>query len=119
MFLKSNYKGIVLTLVVAFLCLYPFQSQKESAIPHFDKVIHVTLFLVLSYFWMRGLSAQNQFKKVQEKAVLITVITAITYGVLIEILQEVMHLGRSFDAWDIAADSLGVMLAFGVYRTLN
>ena len=119
LFLKSNYKGIVLTLVVAFLCLYPFQSDKQSTIPHFDKVIHVTLFLVLSYFWMRGLSAQNQFKKVQEKAVLITVITAITYGVLIEILQEVMHLGRSFDAWDIAADSLGVMLAFGVYRTLN
>jgi VanZ family protein len=119
LFLKSNYKGILLTLVVAFLCLYPFQSQKESAIPHFDKVIHVTLFLVLSYFWMRGLSAQQQFKKVQAKAVLITIVSAITYGLLIEVLQEVMHLGRSFDVWDIAADSLGVMLAFGVYRTLN
>jgi VanZ family protein len=119
LFLKSNYKGIVLTLVVAFLCLYPFQSQKESTIPHFDKVIHVTLFLVLSYFWMRGLSAQNQFKKVQAKAVLITVIATITYGVLIEVLQEVMHLGRSFDALDIVADSVGVMFGFGVFRVVR
>ena len=119
MFLKSNYKGIVLTLVVAFLCLYPFQSQKESAIPHFDKVIHITLFLVLSYFWMRGLSAQKQFKKVQEKAVLITVVSAITYGVLIEVLQEVMHLGRSFDLWDIAADTVGVMFGFGIFRVVR
>jgi len=119
LFLKSNYKGIVLTLVVAFLCLYPFQSDKQSTIPHFDKIIHVTLFLVLSYFWMRGLSAQNQFKKVQEKAVLTTVISAIIYGVLIEVLQEVMHLGRSFDVLDIVADSVGVMFAFGVFRTVH
>jgi VanZ family protein len=119
LFLKSNYKGIVLTLVVAFLCLYPFQSQQESTIPHFDKVIHVTLFLVLSYFWMRGLSAQNQYKKVQEKAVLISVITAITYGALIEVMQEVMHMGRTFDAWDIAADIVGVMFAFGFFRVVR
>ncbi|MFZ9956435.1 MAG: VanZ family protein [Flavobacteriales bacterium] len=119
MFLKSNYKGILITLVVAFLCLYPFQSQNESTIPHFDKVIHVTLFLVLSYFWMRGLSAQNQFKKLQEKAVLITVISAITYGVLIEVLQEVMHLGRSFDTLDIVADIVGVIFGFGIYRVVK
>ena len=119
MFLKINYKGIVLAIVVAFLCLYPFQSQKESAIPHFDKVIHVTLFLVLSYFWMRGLSLQNQYKKVQAKAVLITVIVAIAYGVLIEVLQEAMRLGRSFDAWDIAADAVGVLFASSFHRVIG
>jgi len=119
LFLKSNYKGILLTLVVAFLCLYPFQSDKQSTIPHFDKIIHVTLFLVLSYFWMHGLSAQNQFKKVQEKAVLITVVSAIIYGVLIEVLQEVMHLGRSFDIWDIAADVVGVVFASSFHRVIG
>lgn len=116
LFLKSNYSGILFTLVVAFLCLYPFESQKESTIPHFDKVIHVTLFLILSYFWMRGLSKQDQFKKVQQRAVLIVVISTTTYGVLIEVLQEVMHLGRIFDVWDIAADTVGVVFGFGLFR---
>jgi glycopeptide antibiotics resistance protein len=68
---------------------------------------------------MRGLSAQNQFRKVQEKAVLITIISAISYGVLIEVLQEVMNLGRSFDALDIVADSVGVMFGFGVFRVVR
>ena len=119
LFLKSNYSGILFTLVVAFLCLYPFESEKESTIPHFDKVIHVTLFLILSYFWMRGLNAQNQYKKVQAKAVLITVISVIAYGVLIEVLQGMMHLGRSFDAFDIAADAVGVMFGFGIFRVVR
>ena len=113
LFLKSNYSGILFTLVVAFLCLYPFESQKESL------VVHLTLFLVLSYFWMRGLSIQTQFKKVQEKAVLIAVVSVIAYGLLIEILQEVMQLGRAFDVLDIVADTAGVLFAFGIFRVVR
>jgi VanZ family protein len=119
LFLKSNYSGILFTLVVAFLCLYPFESQKESLVPHFDKIVHLTLFLVLSYFWMRGLSIQTQFKKVQEKAVLIAVVSVIAYGLLIEILQEVMQLGRAFDVLDIVADTAGVLFAFGIFRVVR
>jgi len=102
--------------VVAFLCLYPFKSDSESAIPHFDKIVHLTLFLILSYLWLRGLSTQTQFKRVQQRAVLIALLSTISYGVLIEILQELMCLGRQFDVLDIAADAGGVLFGYGLFR---
>lgn len=68
---------------------------------------------------MLGLAEQTQFKNVQSKAVIIAIVCTISYGILIEILQEVMHLGRTFDKMDIAADTLGVLFGFGLFKNVK
>ena len=74
-----------------------------------DKVVHLCIFAFL------GLSLLMSFKKLN----LIYFLSIIfIYGLLTETLQEVMHLGRSFELLDILADMIGGSLGFITYRVL-
>lgn len=66
-----------------------------------DKVAHFSAFLLLAFL------AILSFTKVKP-AYFVIIITI--YGVMIEILQKYMKLGRTFDYFDILADFLGTIL---------
>lgn len=70
---------------------------------HSDKIVHFIMFFgltLLLYF------AYNSFKKIGY----ITI--PVTMGIVIEILQHLMGSGRTFDIWDIAANTMGTLTAF-------
>jgi VanZ family protein len=96
----------MLSLAVAFVCLVPLGDTHPPRIPYFDKYVHVFLFGALTFFWITGLRKQGL-----NHPVTISVLCCIAYGMLIEILQEVMNLGRAFEWLDIGADMVGVLLA--------
>ena len=95
--------------IIFLVCLVP-----GSTIPqddwldkiHFDKLVHAGLYLILFLLIIRisrKINAANLFA---------AGILCIAQGILIEILQEsIVFLHRSFDIWDIAANTAGVLLA--------
>lgn len=102
----------MLSLAVAFFCLVPLGDATPPRIPFFDKYVHAFLFGALTFVLIGDLSKQQRYA---EKALWIAVVYSLIYGLVIEILQEDMHLGRAFEWLDFVADGAGVLVAVLLY----
>ncbi|OLY94658.1 hypothetical protein BUE76_04835 [Cnuella takakiae] len=71
---------------------------------HFDKWVHIGLFAVLLFLWGNALGVFTRRKP------LLLLLTAIAYGLLVEVVQDQLIVNRDFDLWDAAADTAGAML---------
>ncbi len=76
-----------------------------------DKVFHFLAYLGLTLLWQLHV-AKDKFPNRFKPSIWICVL-AILFGVLIEFLQGTFTSYRSFDDYDIVADVLGVVLAYG------
>lgn len=72
-----------------------------------DKVIHFALFFIFTFLFILSRFFKN--KK-------IILIASILLGILIEILQYIMNLGRSFEILDIIFNSMGALIAYYILR---
>ncbi|WP_051605421.1 VanZ family protein [Sediminibacter sp. Hel_I_10] len=71
-----------------------------------DKIYH---FIAYSMF---TILAYNYFSYKQKKhKILYAAVFVIVYGIVIEVLQHVLTSNRTLDAYDVLANSLGVLLA--------
>lgn len=77
-----------------------------------DKVVHFTLFFVLCFLCMYPYKKTGIAKKSRLPWFLLIMISAIFYGIIIEFVQRDFIPNRSFDVWDIAADTVGSIAAF-------
>lgn len=87
-------------------------SIPGNGIPHAftskDKLLHIGIFILFGYLWRRvGYSVRS------------VLIAGIVYGLLIEIWQGIMPINRSFDVYDIVADSVGAALGVGAAEVLK
>lgn len=46
-------------------------------------------------------------------------ISLLCLGILIEYLQYAMHMGRAYELLDVAANVLGLSLAWGLYKLVD
>lgn len=72
-----------------------------------DKLLHLCIFAFL------GFSLLISFKNLKFKHLLVVIVI---YGLATEILQEEMHLGRSFEFLDLCADILGSSIGYIIYK---
>ena len=106
--------AIVWVVVIALLHAIP-----GSDIPNFsffklyqlDKLIHVIMFMIGFYLFAIAI-------KEQQKSQFIThiVISFITYGLFLEILQGLIFNERSADILDWLADIIGVFLGLCIFK---
>ena len=88
---------ILYWLFLTYMLLSPPKDLPQE-LPLFegaDKVVHVAIFAVLSFFWL-------------------CFILLLLYGIATELAQEYMHMGRSGDPLDLLADALGISLGYWV-----
>lgn len=78
---------------------------------HIDKLVHAFLFAVLFLFLFRAFRKQAGASLERWQALLPSILIAIVYGAITEVLQEVTGGGRSGDPLDFLADTVGVLLA--------
>ena len=101
------FLAIAWTALIASSCLMPASAFKaftfDSIFP-LDKILHLTLHYVFIVLW----SLVSKVNTVRQKCVLL--IVGIAYGVLIEVLQATMSLGRSYELDDIIANTIGCVL---------
>lgn len=79
-------------------------------IPHFDKMVHFTLFFVLCLLMVRPL------KRLNTRQYIWAPIISIFLGASLEIVQHTLSASRSTNVYDFLANTAGVLVAIIFYR---
>ena len=100
--------AVYYTLFLIIFSLIPFP---DLGIPRFqsfeiDKLAHFIMYFSLTILWS---FASNNLNNSTFKLLLF----AIFFGIVLEIFQHILDLGRYFDLGDLLANSLGVI--FGIF----
>ena len=82
---------------------YPFMFEG------IDKILHLSIFALLGFTFLAAFPKINFPTFIQ---------IMIIYGLLTEILQDEMHLGRSLEGLDLVADIIGVLIGYIIFKKL-
>jgi VanZ family protein len=118
--IKLFWRNILWAIVIFILCSIPGDDlPKTSAIniPHFDKIVHFTLFFIMGIFLFAELNFQTRLKHLKIAGIILSLIAF--YGGLIEYLQQNYFTNRSGDYWDLMADIFGGIIAILLYPWLK
>lgn len=96
------------------LCLPGSQIPKYNwlAVIRADKLVHIFLFFTLCFLFSRALPKSPDPGGQRKKWFLLVMLGGMVYGTLMEFVQKYWVANRSFEGWDIVADSLGCFLAY-------
>jgi VanZ family protein len=124
--LKKRFRFLpaaLFTFLIAILSLLPSSEMsgiKWFHIPFFDKIVHFGMYFILAILFIYAM--ENSRTKLDLRLALLVFLIGIAYGGLLEILQYLMHAGRSADWFDFLSDALGsltgIMIYFPVMRFL-
>ena len=104
--------AIVWTVFITVASLVSFNSVPKVAIPGNDKLVHFLFYFFFVVFWSIALHKNFYSKKYS----FIIVVFAIVYGIIIEVLQELLTTTREPDLYDVFANALGAIIGyFGFY----
>jgi glycopeptide antibiotics resistance protein len=82
-------------------------------VTHEDKIYHFTAYFVLNFLWLLA------FIRKSSKSFSLTILISfgiISFGIIVETIQEVLTDIRVFDYYDILANSTGVALSFMAFE---
>ncbi len=104
------------TICYLTLVPHPLPENDLSLIPGIDKIVHAIMFFglnlcLLADIYRRDIKRNSTPQAITLRSRVIATILASLAGIAIEVLQEVMHIGRSGDYIDLIADIAGVAIA--------
>ena len=106
--------SLIYLAIVAFLSLLPSKDFPQLPLfPGADKAIHICMYLGLAV-----LACWSMHAEVKQKWYYAVIFFAIGWGVMMEIFQYLMHMGRSFELFDILANSVGALIGVYIYILL-
>ena len=117
---KFNLFGIIWAAVIGLLCLTPASQMPKFDLgyPFYsDKFLHLFFYAVLTLLLIQGLGKQTEFIKLRLFNYRYAIIIAISYGIIIELLQLLIP-GRSFDLLDILANGIGTLVGMFFFYIL-
>lgn len=109
-FLRYQFPAIGWALLIFIGSSIPAKYIPTHKIFTYDKLIHLTLFLIFGVLVYRAVRPTREGELFRWVRVFFSMSVVILYGVLDEIHQGSVP-GRTLDIWDAAADSLGGILA--------
>ena len=84
-----------------------------------DKVVHVGVFAVLSFLILFSLREQYFASKRRYLFIIAAVGISLAYGLLTEIVQAHVFIGRDGNAYDFYADGLGAFTGWMAFYVVN
>ena len=111
------FLGWMLFVTYSSLATFPETEASRINIPNLDKVVHFTFYFVaviLAVFSIREMTKGNFPLK---KALLISVIGAIFFGIIIEVVQYSFTTDRHGDVFDALANSFGALVGGWVMKS--
>ena len=85
---------------------------------HGDKLVHIFFYLGMTITWYFKFTEPFPVKFIF-KPLVIACIISFFYGIIIEVLQEVLPVDRSADWQDIYANTAGIILAAALLKILE
>ena len=96
------------TILLAVLSLFPVHVLPKSGFNITDKGAHMLFYFFLMFFWLFSNFIANGETGLKKSAIFFIGISIFFYGIIIEVLQELMPYGRSGDWKDVVANTLGI-----------
>jgi len=99
-------------MLVVVASLYPIgEIGHTQRIPHSDKIVHFFLYFVLFLL----IAAARNKRKSDVQPLFYGLLFCVFLGTVIEVLQEIMELGRRFSFFDILANISGTITGLTCY----
>jgi len=118
MFLRHNLLGILWAIFILILCGLPGEQFQKSHISNADKVIHTFLFAVLFFLLSVGFIKQRTFPYLRINTLSKVLIISMLYGLVIEVLQGAVFIGRSIDLYDAIFNGIGCLVGYGLFLAI-
>ena len=106
------WKPVLWFALICYTLLIPAEDIPMSPllkIPHFDKIVHFTLFFVYCLLLIRS------FRKTALNQWIFAPLTALIFSALLELGQHTMSVSRSSNFYDFIANAAGVLSAILFY----
>lgn len=103
---------------ILILSGYPGDKVPSAPFFGFDKVVHVSIYLILSILMLFGLLFSETIKKVTLKLQVVVSFSGILFGGLMEICQHYIFINRSGNWYDFIANAIGALLGVILYPHL-
>ncbi|WP_298341568.1 VanZ family protein [uncultured Algibacter sp.] len=108
--------ALIYTIVLATVSLITLNNLPEVQISFADKIFHFLAYGIFVVLWYLALYYKFNLKK--RKAIGYAFILAVTFGIIIEVLQDTMTASRALDVYDALANTLGALMA-GIVLWMN
>jgi len=116
---KRLYAAISWLILICILTLTPGNKlpKDPGIIPHFDKMIHLFMFFILSILWITSVAIDSQNKFIKKNILLISLIGTFLACIL-EYMQKYIP-NRSFDFVDMLMNVAGVLLGILFFKLFS
>ncbi|MDF1694631.1 MAG: VanZ family protein [Saprospiraceae bacterium] len=115
--MTRRFVAAIWTIILITATLLPKGVVSKNGlfnIPHFDKISHFFSYLLLVYLWSTALNEKTN----KIKAARIAFYGAILLGIVLEILQWQLNVGRHFEILDIIANIIGSIIGLIAFYKL-
>jgi VanZ family protein len=106
--LERKYYILLSLLWVVFittLSLVSFNTNAFSTVKNTDKIVHFLFYFVFTLLLLKSFNNKIKYKY------LIVIGLAVSYGIIIEVLQNMFTLTRKAELFDVFANTTGVISA--------
>ena len=113
------WPALIWALFILALCGLPGSAIPELTFLDWlkpDKIVHLVLFGVLSFFLIRGFTGLDVNSIWTNNPKIVSIVLASIYGVVIELLQEYFFEDRHGDVYDSMADAFGAFIGLWFYN---
>lgn len=104
----------ILILIMSGMPGDSIPQSKFWSIPHFDKLVHMALYLPLGFFLVAEFRLSTS-AVLNKFAIPATLLIVATYGGLIELAQDYLFVQRSADWYDLISDVFGGLLGIIIF----
>jgi VanZ family protein len=109
--IKPSFIPAIFWLIISTILLTlpgsAFPSEDWLSKIQFDKWVHIGMFSIMVLLWCRATLKKIKDTKKLRNIFLLIALLWLTYGIVMEFVQDNLIPNRSFDAGDIAADAVG------------
>jgi len=105
--------GLFYTLFITIIFLLPSSELPKVEFVN-DKIIHTLLYIVLSFVWLLFFFIYNN-RIIFFKNLASILILCIIYGIIIEILQQLLIVSRQADINDVMSNILGCIIGAATF----
>ncbi len=123
MFFRQQWRAIVWALFILVITGTP-----GSYIPEIttfwewlepDKIVHVLVFAILSFLILYNIREQYLQSNHRSYYIILAVGGTAVYGLLTEVLQHYIFIGRFGNVYDVLADSVGALAGWILFMWMN
>ena len=115
--IKNLIPALLTSVCVIFLSVVPGNEfpELDNHYKNIDKLAHVVMYGGLSFLWYYDLRRSGITKLKKMNIDIILSFSILILSIVLEVVQHLFIPFRAFDVFDIAANSIGILLGFTLF----